>query len=75
MCHLETDWNLGLTENQRNEILERLKEMFDDDLLEISGSKLKVKEKGRMFVRNICMAFDLRLLENKPQTRIFSMTI
>ncbi|MGA9270995.1 MAG: oxygen-independent coproporphyrinogen III oxidase [Lutimonas sp.] len=75
MCNLETDWNLGLTEKQRNDILERLKEMFDDDLLEVSGNKLRVKEKGRMFVRNICMAFDLRLLENKPQTRIFSMTI
>lgn len=75
MCHLETEWNLGLSENQRNAILDRLKEMFDDDLLELTENKLKVKEKGRMFVRNICMAFDLRLLENKPQTRIFSMTI
>lgn len=75
MCHLETDWKLGLTETQREAILDRLKEMFDDGLLEQVGSKLKVKEKGRMFVRNICMAFDLRLLENKPQTRIFSMTI
>ncbi len=75
MCHLETEWNLGLSENQRNAILDRLKEMFDDDLLELTENRLKVKEKGRMFVRNICMAFDLRLLENKPQTRIFSMTI
>ena len=75
MCHLETDWKLGLTQEQRSEILERLEEMFDDDLLEQTGTKLRVKEKGRMFFRNICMAFDLRLLENKPQTRIFSMTI
>ena len=75
MCHLETEWTLGLTDNQRNEILGRLTEMFDDDLIETSGNKLVVKEKGRMYVRNICMAFDLRLLENKPQTRIFSMTI
>ena len=36
---------------------------------------LTVKEEGRMFVRNICMAFDLRLIENKPDTRVFSMTI
>jgi oxygen-independent coproporphyrinogen-3 oxidase len=75
MCHLETEWNVGLTESQKAEILSRLDEMFEDDLIESSGNKLIVKEKGRMFVRNICMAFDLRLIENKPQTRIFSMTI
>ena len=75
MCNLETEWNVGLTASQKEGILERLEEMFDDDLLETSGNKLIVKEKGRMFVRNICMAFDLRLIENKPQTRIFSMTI
>ena len=34
-----------------------------------------VKEEGRMYVRNICMAFDLRLIENEPNTRVFSMTI
>lgn len=75
MCHLETEWNHGLTEEQKNAILDRLQELFDDDILETSGNKLIVKEKGRMFVRNVCMAFDLRLIENKPQTRIFSMTI
>ena len=75
MCDLETEWNLDLDEDTKTGILERLKEIFDDGLIEISGNKLIVKEKGRMFVRNICMAFDLRLINNKPETRIFSMTI
>ncbi len=75
MCNLETEWNLDLDEETKTGILERLKEIFDDGLIEISGNKLIVKEKGRMFVRNICMAFDLRLINNKPETRIFSMTI
>ena len=75
MCNLETEWNVGLTASEKEGILERLEEMFVDDLLYTSGNKLSVKEKGRMFVRNICMAVDLRLIENKPQTRIFSMTI
>jgi oxygen-independent coproporphyrinogen-3 oxidase len=75
MCHLQTEWNLGLPEAEKAAILLRLEEMFEDGLIESSGNKLIVREKGRMFVRNICMAFDLRLLENKPQTRIFSMTI
>lgn len=75
MCNLETQWNLDLEENVKSGILQRLDEIFHDDLITIEGNKLIVKEKGRMFVRNICMAFDLRLLDNKPETRIFSMTI
>ena len=75
MCNLETEWNLDLEEGIKSGILQRLDEIFQDDLLTIEGDKLIVKEKGRMFVRNICMAFDLRLIDNKPETRIFSMTI
>jgi oxygen-independent coproporphyrinogen-3 oxidase len=75
MCNLETEWNEGLPTHVKNEIIERLQEMKEDGLLEFTDTKLIVKEEGRMYVRNICMAFDLRLLENKPDTRIFSMTI
>ena len=75
MCHLETEWNLNLDQITKEAIIERLKEMFDDGLVELHDNKLIVKEKGRMFVRNICMAFDLKLINNKPETRIFSMTI
>jgi oxygen-independent coproporphyrinogen-3 oxidase len=75
MCHLETEWNLGLDPEVRKQILGRLEEMFDDGIIESKGNKLIVKESGRMFVRNICMAFDLRLIENQPETRVFSMTI
>ena len=59
----------------KNEIIERLGEIIDDGLIEVSDNKIIVKEAGRMFVRNICMAFDLRLVENQPDIRIFSMTI
>jgi len=75
MCNLETEWNNGLSENVKQKITEQLQEIKNDDLLEFSDNKLKVKEEGRMFVRNVCMAFDLRLQENKPDTRIFSTTI
>ena len=75
MCNLETSWNEGLSLQLRNEISSRLQEIVDDGLLEITDDKIVVKEEGRMFVRNICMAFDLRLIDNKPETRIFSMTI
>lgn len=75
MCNLETKWDIGLTENIKADILSRLQEIIDDGLIEISKNKITVKEEGRMFIRNICMAFDLKLIENKPETRIFSMTI
>jgi len=75
MCNLETEWEIGLDAKVKNEIIERLQEIIDDGLLEVSENKIVVKEEGRMFVRNICMAFDLRLIENKPDTRVFSMTI
>lgn len=75
MCNLETEWKIGLEAKVKNEIINRLKPIIDDGLVEVTENKVFVNEKGRMFVRNICMAFDLRLIENKPETRIFSMTI
>lgn len=75
MCNLETEWTHGLNDLTKNEIMDRLGEIIADDLIEISENNITVKEEGRMFIRNICMAFDLRLIENKPETRIFSMTI
>ena len=75
MCNLETEWKIGLDEKVKSEIIDRLSEIIGDGLLEVSEYKIVVKEEGRMFVRNICMAFDLRLIENKPDTRVFSMTI
>ena len=75
MCNLETEWTIGLTDQIKNDIINRLQEIKNDGLIHISENKITVKEEGRMFIRNICMAFDLRLIENKPDTRIFSMTI
>ncbi|MBT8317446.1 MAG: oxygen-independent coproporphyrinogen III oxidase [Lutibacter sp.] len=75
MCNLETEWKIGLDTKVKNEIVDRLSEIVDDGLIDITDNRIKVKEEGRMFVRNICMAFDLRLIENKPETRVFSMTI
>jgi oxygen-independent coproporphyrinogen-3 oxidase len=34
-----------------------------------------VTEKGKAFIRNICMAFDLRLKRFKPDRQLFSMTV
>lgn len=76
MCHFETSWkDSNLQFEELDECIERLREMEKDGLVLINDFGIVVPEKARPFVRNICMAFDLRLLRNKPSTRIFSMTI
>ncbi|WP_452220515.1 oxygen-independent coproporphyrinogen III oxidase [Lacinutrix salivirga] len=76
MCHFETTWTP--TKNyfkELPEVLEKLKEMETDALIKITPNQIIVTEKGKPFVRNVCMAFDLLLQRKKPQTRLFSMTI
>ena len=76
MCHFETDWKDKALQHQLVfEAEGRLEEMIQDDLLIIEDNSLTVTEKGKPFVRNICMAFDAKLLGAKPGTQLFSMTI
>ena len=76
MCHFETEWNSKeLMHDSVIDALSRLKEIEDDELISINNNTLTVTEKGKPFVRNICMAFDARLMRNKPSTQLFSMTI
>lgn len=76
MCKFETSW----TDNanyfkELPEVLIQLKEMENDDLITIKKDSIQVNEAGKPYVRNICMAFDLRLKRKAPETALFSMTI
>ncbi|SDH72985.1 oxygen-independent coproporphyrinogen-3 oxidase [Flavobacterium omnivorum] len=76
MCQFKTSWND--TEGYFNEIPEivyQLKEMENDGLLITTKNSIEVTENGKPYVRNICMAFDLRLKRKAPETELFSMTI
>ena len=76
MCQFETSWDKPESQfPELDDCLQKLEEMEADGLVKIGSSKLTVPEHARPFVRNICMAFDLRLLRKAPDTRIFSMTI
>ena len=76
MCQLETSWEDPTKSiDDLEDSLQRLREMEEDGLLKIGDSDIKVSEEGRMYIRNVCMALDRRLIDNKPETRIFSMTI
>src|SRR5690606_20239954 len=51
------------------------KEMAQDGLIQMTDSSVTILEKGKPCVRNICMAFYLRLKRRMPENRIVSMTI
>lgn len=76
MCQFGTQWDEeeGQIVDFRT-ILDNLSELETDGLVEIGPNQIKVTEKGKPFVRNISMAFDLQLHRKKPDTRIFSMTV
>ncbi|GAA4048361.1 oxygen-independent coproporphyrinogen III oxidase [Flavobacterium chungnamense] len=76
MCQFETSWkNDSDFFPELPEIINQLHEIETDGLVKITSQSIQVTEKGKPFVRNICMAFDLRLKRNAPQTELFSMTV
>ena len=78
MCHFSTSWEKDAMKIKNVAThLALLKEMEQDGLvkIDVQSHSLAIPEKARPYVRNICMAFDLHLLKNKPKTQLFSMTI
>ena len=76
MCSFETSWSDPKMDfPELNDVLNQLNEMQHDQLLVIGDESIRVTEAGKPFVRNICMAFDLKLKRKMPESRIFSMTI
>ena len=76
MCQFETSWNDSQMQfKELPMILNQLKEMEHDGLVEIKENGIIILEKGKPFVRNVCMAFDLHLMRKAPETKLFSMTI
>lgn len=76
MCQFSTSWEQEsdyFTEIPA--IIAQLQEMEKDGFIIIQPNKITVTNAGKPFVRNLCMAFDLRLKRKAPQTELFSMTI
>ncbi|MES2809477.1 MAG: oxygen-independent coproporphyrinogen III oxidase [Bacteroidota bacterium] len=55
--------------------IERLQPLVDDGLIELNSWELRVTPIGKAFLRNICMALDARLWDDKPQAQLFSMAV
>ena len=76
MCRFATSWKKESANFPELEsVLNSLREMERDGLIYIGADQLVVTEKGKPFIRNVCMAFDLKLRRKTPDTKLFSMTI
>ena len=76
MCQFTTSWEHKASYfPELVQLIPQLYEMEHDGLVTLDEHSITVTEKGKPFVRNICMAFDLRLKRKAPQTQLFSMTI
>lgn len=76
MCGFKTNVAaLSETFDELPQVMISLKEMQNDGLIEFEEDTLIIAEKGKPFIRNVCMAFDMRLQRNKPETQVFSMTV
>lgn len=53
----------------------KLAEPAADGLVELDATGCRVTERGRGFLRNICMAFDARLARRMPDKMLFSRTV
>lgn len=71
MCKNETSFNTEIPEI----IQQRLLPLIKDQLISINQHTVTVSPLGKSFLRNICMAFDERLWQKKPQTTLFSAAI
>ncbi len=71
MCKETTTYADGIPDN----VYERLSQLIEDGLVQITGNKISVTPNGKSFLRNICMAFDEKLWAKQPATKIFSAAI
>ncbi len=73
ICHfvldyasVESRWGISFTDYFDSE-LKQLTGMADDGLLSLDESGIRVLPRGRLLIRNICMAFDSYLAAKKEQ--------
>jgi oxygen-independent coproporphyrinogen-3 oxidase len=76
MCNYETKWEQE-PYNYRAfaEALSRLKELEQDGFVKTDSVSLTVTEKGKAFLRNICLCFDARYWRNIPEGVTFSSAV
>ena len=56
-------------------IMKRLHELAHDELIELNHYSLSITPKGKIFLRNICLAMDLRYWRKIPDKNTFSKAV
>ncbi|WP_207420426.1 oxygen-independent coproporphyrinogen III oxidase [Desertivirga brevis] len=56
-------------------VRERLVPLESDGLVVVKEGRVQITVVGKAFLRNICMAFDIRLWQKKPESQLFSKAI
>ena len=72
MCKGETSWTSYTEFVVLAEGMARMCELEADGLVVLDGNSVRVTIAGKRFLRNICMALDLRLWRKVPATQLFS---
>lgn len=73
MCRYETAWkNNAYEQTLITKSLKRCEDLEADGLLELDEYKLKVTEKGKAFLRNICLCFDRYYWHESREKKMFS---
>lgn len=76
ICKFSTTWqDTDFIYEEKMELMKKLKDFEKDGLIDFDENSLIVKKAGQPFIRNICMAFDKRMLTQKHEKKIFSQTI
>jgi oxygen-independent coproporphyrinogen-3 oxidase len=75
MTQFHTEWQQGAAIDYLDAVPGKLKELQADDLVRLNAKGCEVTERGRAFIRNVCMAFDARLARRAPDTQLFSKTV
>ncbi|WP_312135272.1 oxygen-independent coproporphyrinogen III oxidase [Sphingobacterium sp.] len=73
MCRGKVILKDNVKENE--DILKRLEPMIADGLVTVTNNKVEITQVGKSFLRNVCMAFDVRLHETQERENLFSQAI
>jgi len=73
MCKGETQLIEGFLGNDT--IVKKLQEMIDEGVVKMDSDQIIITSLGKSFLRNVCMAFDLRLQKSKSEMQLFSQAI
>ena len=75
MCKHESDFSTNaIDQSIFNQNAPRLTDFVNDGLIVLDGQKITLTDLGKLFIRNICLAFDARYWSKSKMENVFSTT-